>query len=61
MDYTSNKLTLQNNIARDPLLHNKDLLQYNQVVIVLKNSLANAGGVRHGFDPWIGKIPWRRA
>ena len=61
MDYTSNKLTLQNNIARDPLLHNKDLLQYNQVVIVLKNSLANAGDVRHGFDPWIGKIPWRRA
>ena len=22
---------------------------------------ANAGDMRHKFDPWIGKIPWRRA
>ena len=22
---------------------------------------ANAGVIRHGFSPWIGKIPWRRA
>ena len=28
---------------------------------VLKNPLANAGDIkRHGFNPWIGKIPWRR-
>ena len=20
-----------------------------------------AGGLRRGFDPWVGKIPWRRA
>ena len=33
-----------------------------QVVLVVKNSLANAGGTRNvGFHSWIGKIPWRRA
>ena len=33
----------------------------SQVVLVVKNLPANAG--RHkrlGFDPWVGKIPWRR-
>ena len=24
------------------------------------NPPANAGDVRSGFDPWVGKIPWRR-
>ena len=29
---------------------------------MVKNLPANAGNVkRHGFDPWVGKIPWRRA
>ena len=29
--------------------------------IVVKNSPANAGDIiRHGFVPWVGKIPWRR-
>ena len=33
-----------------------------QVVLVVKKSPANAGdGKRHGFDPWVGRIPWRRA
>ena len=33
-----------------------------QVVLVVKNLPANAGDVREcGFDPWVGKIPWRRA
>ena len=29
---------------------------------VVKNLPANAGDTRkrHGFDPWVGKIPWRR-
>ena len=29
---------------------------------MVKNPLASAGdtGRRHGFDPWVGKIPWRR-
>ena len=28
---------------------------------VVKNSPVNAGDARDtGFDPWLGKIPWRR-
>ena len=27
---------------------------------VVKNPPANAGDTRHGFDPWVGKIPWSR-
>ena len=31
-------------------------------MIMVKNLPANAGNVkRHGFDPWVGKVPWRRA
>ena len=26
---------------------------------MVKNLPANAGDVRLGFDPWVGKIPWR--
>ena len=33
----------------------------SQVVLVVKNPLASAGDIRNGFDPWIGKIPWRKA
>ena len=32
----------------------------SQVSLVVKNLPANAGGMRQGFDPWVGKIPWRR-
>ena len=34
-----------------------------QVALVVKNPLANAGDIRDKgwFDPWVGKIPWRRA
>ena len=33
-----------------------------QVVLVVKNPPASAGNCRrHGFDPWVGKIPWKRA
>ena len=32
----------------------------SQVALVVKNLPANAGDVRHGFDPWVRKIPWRR-
>jgi len=31
------------------------------VVLVVKNLPANAGDVRLRFDPWVRKIPWRRA
>ena len=27
----------------------------------VKSPFANAGDVRRGFDPWVGKIRWRRA
>ena len=28
---------------------------------MIKNLLANAGDIkRHGFDPWVEKMPWRR-
>ena len=32
-----------------------------QVLLVVKNPPANTGDMRRGFDPWVGKIPWRRA
>ena len=28
---------------------------------MVKNLPANVGDMRHRFDPWIRKIPWRRA
>jgi len=28
---------------------------------VVKNLPTNAGDLRCGFDPWLGKIPWRKA
>ena len=32
------------------------------MVLVVKNLLANAGDVKRlWFDPWIRKIPWKRA
>ena len=32
------------------------------MVLVIKNSPANAGDVkRHGFDPWLRNILWRMA
>ena len=34
----------------------------SQVVLVVKNPPANIGGIkRWEFDPWVRKIPWRRA
>ena len=30
------------------------------MVLVVKNLLANAEDKRCRFDPWFGKIPWRR-
>ena len=29
------------------------------VALVVKNLSANAG-FEHEFDPWVGKVPWRR-
>ena len=34
----------------------------SQVALVVKKLLANAKDVkRQEFNPWVGKIPWRRA
>ena len=33
----------------------------SHVVLVVKNLPANAGDMRHGFNPWIGKIPRSKA
>ena len=33
----------------------------SQVALVVKSPPASAGDVRHRFDPWVGKMPWRRA
>ena len=34
----------------------------SQMALLVKNPPANAGDTRDtGFDPWAGKIPWRRA
>ena len=39
-----------------------NMLLASQVVLVVKNLPANAGNImRQGFDPWVGKIPWRKA
>ena len=32
----------------------------SQVVLVVENLPANAEDMRHGFDPWVGMIPWSR-
>ena len=32
------------------------------MVLLVKNLSANAGDTRDsGFNPWVGKIPWRKA
>ena len=34
----------------------------SQLALVIENLPANADHVEgRGFDPWVGKIPWRRA
>ena len=30
------------------------------MALVVKNPLANTGDWEIGFNPWVGKIPWRR-
>ena len=52
--------------SRDKLLSNKWpapvlLSVASQVALVVKSLPANARDMRQGFDPWVGKMPWRRA
>ena len=37
------------------------LLHEDQVVLMVKNPPANVEDMIHRFDPWVGKMPWRRA
>ena len=57
---------------RDPgvwrkLVPQKDLAKVytprgaSQVALGVKNPPASAVDIRHVFDPWVEKIPWRRA
>ena len=32
----------------------------SQVALVVKNPPTSAGDIRCGFNPWVGKTPWRR-
>ena len=43
------------------LLYMDHVLVASQVVLVIKDPPANAGDMRRGFDPWIGRVSWRRA
>ena len=45
----------------DSYLKKKKKVWAFQVVLVVKDLPANAGDIRDEFDPWVGKIPWRRA
>ena len=33
----------------------------SQLMLVVKNMPTNVGDMRHRFDPWARKTPWRRA
>ena len=33
----------------------------SQMALVVKSLRTNAGDMRHGFNPWVRKILWRRA
>ena len=39
----------------------KLMKEASQEALVVKNLPANAGDIRLGFNPWVGKILWRRA
>ena len=37
------------------------MTQFTQVALMVKNLLTSAGDMRLWFNPWVRKIPWRRA
>ena len=40
----------------------KTVLLHSQVALAVKNPPGNARDIKRcGFDPWVGKIPWRWA
>ena len=36
------------------------MIKASKVALVVKNLPANAGDMRHRFDSWVRKIPWKR-
>ena len=60
--YSESQHTAISNLRSKTHIVNLDSVAF-QIVLVVKTLLdnANAGDVRHRFDPWVGKIPWRRA
>ena len=48
-------------LARFILLSHNNHFGASQVALVVKNPPANAGNKRCRFDPWVGKVPWRRS
>ena len=54
--------SIVDNIKQGNLCINKYTTWAFQVVLLVKNPPTNASRPkRQGFDPWVGKIPWRRA
>ena len=54
--------SIVDNIKQGNLCINRYTTWAFQVVLLVKNPPANVSRPkRHGFDPWVGKIPWRRA
>ena len=47
-------------LCNKPLTKGERLLLCSQVAPVVKHLLANAGDMRHGFEFWVWKTPWRR-
>ena len=41
--------------------HRNDYDDGSQVALMVKDPPANAGELRHRFNPWVRKIPWRKA
>ena len=37
------------------------MTQFTQVALMVMSLLTNAGDMRLWFNPWVRKIPWRRA
>ena len=51
-------------VPRDSNVNNNISFYFwaSQMALVVKNLPANSGAIkRYEFDPWIGKIPWRRS
>ena len=61
--WSSNHWTARE-VPRDSDVNNNILFYFwaSQMALVVKNLPVNSGDIkRYEFDPWIGKIPWRRS